>query len=103
MTTAWVLVVIVGVVTVALKGAGPLLLGGRSLPAPVESVLALLAPAMLAALLVIQTVTSEGAVVLDARLAGVGAAAVALALRAPLVVAVLLAAVVAAAVRALGM
>ena len=45
---------------------------------------ALLAPVLLAALVVTQTVGGDNELVLDARLAGVGAGAVAIAARAPL-------------------
>ncbi len=62
---------------------------------------ALVTVALLAALVATQTFTSGGAVVVDARLAAVAVAAVALALRAPFVLVVLLAAVVAAGLRAL--
>lgn len=42
------------VVTVAIKSAGPVALGGRELPAWFQSVVVLLAPALLAALIVTQ-------------------------------------------------
>jgi hypothetical protein len=59
--------------------------------------------ALLAALVAIQTLTSSnGALVVDARAAAVGVALIALALRAPFIVVVVLAAVVAAGLRALG-
>jgi hypothetical protein len=63
---------------------------------------ALVTVALLAALVAVQTFTTAGRLVLDARLAAIAVAAVALALRAPFVVVVLLAAVVAAGLRALG-
>ena len=60
--------------------------------------------ALLAALVGVQTLTGEGgALVLDARVAAVGVALVALALRAPFIVVVLLAAGVAALLRGLGL
>jgi hypothetical protein len=62
----------------------------------------LLAPCLLAALVVGQTVGDGRAVVIDARVAGVAAASVALLLRAPLLVVLVAAAGVAAAARALG-
>lgn len=68
----------------------------------VARVSALVTVALLAALVGVQTFTSGGHLVVDARLLAVAVAAVALALRAPFVVVVLLAAVVAAVVRALG-
>ncbi len=62
----------------------------------------LLTVALLAALVGVQTFTSAGALVVDARLVALGVAAVALALRAPFIVVVVLAAVVAAVLRGLG-
>lgn len=97
----WIAVAVVGGGTVALKGLGPALLGGRRLPGRVADVAILLAPTLLGALVVTQTLGSSDGLDVDARLVGVGAAAVALALRAPLVVVVVLAAVVTTAARAL--
>jgi hypothetical protein len=61
---------------------------------------ALLPVSLLAALVAVQTVTSEGRLVLDARAVGLGAAAVALLLRAPFLVVVIVGAAVAATLRA---
>jgi hypothetical protein len=102
MTAAWIAIVAVGLATVALKGAGPVAFAGRPLPRAISVVMPLLAPCLLAALVVGQTIGDGRAVVVDARLAGVAAAAVALALRAPLLVVLAVAAGVAAAARALG-
>lgn len=102
MSAAWIAVLVVGAATVALKGAGTLMLAGRPLPRRAAVVMPLLAPCLLAALVVGQTVADGRTVVLDARVAGVAAAAVALALRAPLLVVLAAAAGVAAVVRALG-
>jgi Branched-chain amino acid transport protein (AzlD) len=71
------------------------------MPAVAGRVVALLAPALLAALVAVETVTHGHALVLDARVAGLGAAGVALALRRPAIVAVIAAVVVAALVRAM--
>jgi branched-subunit amino acid transport protein len=95
----WLVVAFTGMVTVCLKGAGPVLLGGRRLEGAVARVVSLVAPVMLTALVVMQTVGGNRAVVIDARLAGVAAAAVALRLRAPLVVAMVIAAGVTVALR----
>jgi len=65
-------------------------------------VTALLPVALLAALVAVQTFTTRGGLVLDARAAAVGVAAVALLLRAPFLVVVVLAAATAAGLRALG-
>lgn len=102
MSETWVIVLAVGAGTMAIKAAGPVLLGGRALPAPVQSVVALLAPALLAALVATTTFASGQSLVVDARVAGVGVAVVALLLRAPVLVVVLLAAAAAAIVRIAG-
>ncbi|MDJ1130925.1 AzlD domain-containing protein [Streptomyces iconiensis] len=81
---------------------------GLSVPAgllerPLTQRLAALVPvALLAALTAQQTFGADTALVLDARLAGVGAAAVALLLRAPFLVVVGAAVLVTAGARALG-
>ncbi len=100
--TVWIAVVVVGVGTIALKGLGPALLGTRRLPERVGDIAVLLAPTLLAALVVTQTLGSSDGLEVDARLVGVGAAGVALAFRAPLIVAVVIAAAATAATRALG-
>jgi branched-subunit amino acid transport protein len=102
MSSGWTLVIVCGLATLTLKSLAPALLGGRDLPPRLLGVLALLAPTLLAALIVTQAFASGRALVLDARAAGLAAAAVALALRAPLLVVILAAAVVAALVRSLG-
>ncbi len=99
MSEAWAVVLVIGAVTVAMKGLGPLALGGRPLPAWAAGPLALLAPAVLAALVVTQTVGGDEAIVLDARVLGVAAAAVAIRLGAPVLVVTVVAAVVAAVAR----
>jgi uncharacterized membrane protein len=102
MSTTWLVVAGVGAATVALKGAGTLALGSQALPPRAKAVIALFPPSLLAALVIVQTVGDDRAVVVDARLAGVAAAALGLALRAPLLVVLTTAAAVAATARALG-
>jgi Branched-chain amino acid transport protein (AzlD) len=102
MTAAWIAVLGVGVATIGIKGAGTLVFADRVLPRGMAAVMPLLAPALLAALVVGQTAADGRALVVDARIAGVAAAAVALALRAPLLVVLGVAAAVAAGARALG-
>ena len=101
MSSAWWMVAIVGVATIAVKGAGPVLLGGKPLPPRIGRVIGLLAPALLAALVAISTFGSDRALVLDERALGVGAAAVSVAFKAPALVVVIVAAVVTAVARAL--
>ena len=86
--------------TYALKAAGPLVLGGRSLPATLDRVAARLPAALLAALVVVSTIADGRDLVFDARVVGVAVAGVALRLRAPFVVVVLAAVAATALVRA---
>jgi hypothetical protein len=99
-TEVWITIAGLAVASAALKAAGPLALGGRELPGPAQSVIALLAPALLAALVLTETFTRDQELTLDPRAAGLGCAAVAVLLRAPLLVIVLVAAAGTAAVRA---
>ena len=52
MSTTWATVLVVGAGTVALKAAGPVGVSGRRLPARVTELLEVVAPAILAALVV---------------------------------------------------
>jgi branched-subunit amino acid transport protein len=101
MSVGWWAVVLVGVATIAIKGAGPLLLGGRPLPPRLGRVIGLLAPALLAALVAISTFGGERALVLDERALGVAAAGVAVGFKAPPLLVVIAAATVTAVARAL--
>lgn len=96
---SWLVIAVVGAVTIAFKASGPVLLGRRRLPERVSGVVEVLAPAMLAALVVTQTVGAERELVLDERLAGVLVGALAVLLRAPLVVVMVAAAATAALIR----
>lgn len=102
MSAVWVIVLLVGGGTILLKSVGPVLLGGREIPAPIAGIVDLLAPALLAALVVTQVAGGgEREVVADARLVGLGAAVVALLVRAPLLLVVVVAAAATALTRAL--
>jgi len=98
-SAVWWSVLLVGAGTVLLKAAGPVLLGGRTLPPSLGAMLDLIAPSVLAALVVTQLVGGDRELVLDERLAGFAAAVVALALRAPILVVVAVAAVTTALLR----
>jgi uncharacterized membrane protein len=102
MSGIWGIVAAIGLGTMAIKAAGPVLLGGRPLPVRVRSVVALLAPALLAALVATTTLGEGQSLVVDARIIGVGVAVVALALRAPTLAVVLVAAAAAALARLVG-
>ena len=99
MSDAWVVVSVVGLATIAFKSAGPVFLGGRTLPGRIRSTVDLLAPVMLLALVVTQTFGGSEELEVDARVPGVAAAGVAIWLRAPVIVAMVIAGVVTAAVR----
>jgi branched-subunit amino acid transport protein len=92
MNRVWLAVVIVGAATIAIKAVGPVLLGGRELPPRVGNLVALAAPALLAALVVTQAVGGDRKLIFDARLVGLAAAVVAIRLRAPLVAVMVVAA-----------
>ena len=102
MTDVWVTIGVLAVATAVIRASGPVLLGGRELPTRVQGVIALVAPALLAALIVVQTVGAPegGALDVDARVIGIAAAAVALRLGASTLPVVAIAAVVTALVRA---
>jgi branched-subunit amino acid transport protein len=100
MSATWTVVLVVSVVTIAIKAAGPMLLGGRPLPRRLNAVVSLLAPALLAALVAVNTLGGDRELVIDARLPGVIAGAVAIWLKAPVLVVVIVAAAVTATVRA---
>lgn len=78
MSDVWIVVVAVGLATVCFKAAGPVLLGRRELPLRALAVVELLAPVLLAALVVTQAVGGDRELVLDARVVGIGAAGIAL-------------------------
>ena len=101
MTTLWISIVAVALASAAIKAAGPVLVGGRELSGSFLAVIKLLAPALLAALVVTGTFGDDRHLVLDARAIGVAVAGIALALRAPVLLAVLLAAAATALARAL--
>jgi branched-subunit amino acid transport protein len=101
-STLWVVIVTVTLASAAIKAAGPILSGGRELPPRVKAVIALLTPALLTALVVTGTFGEGGRLALDERALGVGVAAIAITLRAPVLLAVVLAALVTALARLLG-
>jgi branched-subunit amino acid transport protein len=102
MSDVWLTIGVLAVGTAAIRASGPVLLGGRDLPPTLRGVIALIAPALLAALVVVQTVGAAegGAPELDARILGVAAAGGALALGATTLPVVALAALVTALARA---
>lgn len=99
MTREAIAVLVVTAGTFLLKAAGPLVLGHRELPTAARRVVALMAPALLAGLIVVE-LGAAGWQNLDwTQLAGVAAAGVAWRLRIPMLPAVILGAAVAAGLR----
>jgi uncharacterized membrane protein len=100
MSEVWITVAALAVTTAAIRASGPVLVGGRDLHPRLFGVVALLAPALLAALVVTETFGEDGSLRVDERAAGVAAAGAALALRAPIIAVILIAAGVTALARA---
>jgi branched-subunit amino acid transport protein len=99
--TLWIAILAVAAGSFLLKAAGPALLGERELPPSSLGVIALLAPALLAGLVVVEVLGHRWADLdwtVPAALAAVVAARL---LRAPVLLAVLIGVVTAAALRAL--
>ena len=101
MSRTWLVVTMVGAGTIAIKSIGPVLLGGRPLPDGVSRVIELLAPALLGALVAVQTFGNGQALAVDERVLGVAVAAIAIWRKAPLLLVVVLATVTTALARAL--
>lgn len=100
MSDAWTTVIVLAVTTLLIRASGPVLLGGRDLPVPVRRVVVLLAPALLAALVITETLSDANGLVLDERAAGVAAAGLSLLWRDSLLLAMAVAVVVTATARA---
>jgi hypothetical protein len=98
----WAVIAVLFVATVLLKASGPLTVCGRQPPKRALAVIALVAPALLAALVVYQTfVGSSSGLTLDARIVGLAVALAAALAKLPVIVVVLLAAAATAGVRLL--
>jgi branched chain amino acid efflux pump len=102
-TATWLIIALLLIGTVVLKAAGPMALGRRELSSRRAGVTRLLAPALLAGLVVYETLgsTHGPGLVLDARVGGLVAGTIALALRLPLLVVVAAAALATAVLRVL--
>jgi branched-subunit amino acid transport protein len=98
----WALVAWLIVTTAVIRASGPVALGGRELPKRAVGVISLLAPALLAALVVTETFRGEGSeLTLDARALGVAGAAGVLAFRGGILLAIVVAMALTAGARAL--
>ena len=86
---SWLAIAVLAVGTYALKAAGPVLIGDRSLPRPIARATDLLPAALLAALIATDVAAGDRRLVVDARLAGFAAAVLAVRLRASFLIIVL--------------
>jgi branched-subunit amino acid transport protein len=93
MNAAWLTIILLALGTFLIKAAGPLILGERELPERLRNLIALLVPALLAALIVTEVFGGDDRKLhLDFRLVGLGVAALALVLRLPMIAVIVLAA-----------
>jgi branched-subunit amino acid transport protein len=100
--TVWLVVVLTALTTVVTKGLGPVATGSRELPEAAVRVVVLLAPALLAALVVTNALADGDRLTLGADTAGAAVAGLLLWRRAPVLVVVVAAAAVTAGLRAAG-
>ncbi|MCK9795597.1 AzlD domain-containing protein [Isoptericola sp. 4D.3] len=101
-TVLWATVLVASLLSLALKLAGHLIPQHWLATERVQRTSTLVTVALLVSLVVVQTFADGQALVVDARVPALAVAAIALALRAPFIVVVLLAAATAAGLRALG-
>lgn len=100
MSTTAVVIAGLAVTTFAIKAFGPVVAGGRDLPPRARAIVMLLAPALLAALVVTQTVADGDRLSVGAETAGVAAAGAVMWRTKSVVLCVVTAAAVTAALRA---
>jgi branched-subunit amino acid transport protein len=98
--TTWTLIVACAVVTAAIKGVGPVALGGRELPSWFSAIVAMMAPALFAALVVTQALADGRDWAVGADTAGVALASLAAWRGASVIVVVAIAALTTAGLRA---
>jgi len=101
-TAIWALIGLCALATAAIKAVGPIALGGRDLPAWFADVIALMAPALLAALVCTAALADGNRLAIGADTAGVAVAGVVLWRGGSVVVGVVVAATVTALLRVAG-
>lgn len=101
MTSVWITIAALSLGTFAAKIIGPLTVGDRLPEGRGLRVTGLVAPAILAGLVVYETFAAEDGFTIDARVAGLAAAAAGLMARLPMIVVILLAAAATALTRVL--
>ena len=103
MSAGWLTVLAVGAATIAIKAAGPVLLGGRRLRRRRSSRSSRFSPAaLLAPLVVVLTFQADGGLVVDGQVVGVAVGAVAIWRGVPVLLVVILAGAATAVARAFG-
>jgi branched-subunit amino acid transport protein len=100
--TTWLLVALCAVVTAAIKAFGPIALGHRDLPGWFTDVIVLMAPALLAALVVTAALADGDRLAVGPDTVGVAVAGAALWRGANIILGVVIAAAVTAGLRAAG-
>lgn len=98
---SWTLIIVLAIGAYAFKFTGLVVLGGRTLPAPLERCLALIPAAVISALIVKDSMTTGQDIVIDARAAGIAAAILLAWRRAPLILVIVAGAAVTALLRQL--
>lgn len=98
---SWTMIAVLAVGAYAWKALGLVVLGGRELGPRAAALTSLLPAALFSALIVVMTVAVDDGLVLDARVVGAAAGAVAAWRRAPFVVVVVVAMAATALVRAI--
>ena len=101
MSTPAIVIAACFVITATIKAIGPVALGGRELPTWFTSVVILLSPALLAALVATQAFANGDHLAIDADTAGVAAGGLAIWWTGSIIACVVLAAAVTAGLRAL--
>jgi branched-subunit amino acid transport protein len=99
---SWTVLIALCLISYALKAAGPLFAGGRDLGPGTRQVLDMVPVPLLAALILVQTLSLGHRLVIDARVPALAVAAILVWKQAPFVVVVLAAAATAALLRATG-
>ena len=99
---SWTVLLVLCAISYALKAAGPLLAGGRQLGPGLRRGLDLVAVPLLAALILVQTLSAGHRLVLDARAPALAVATLLVWRRVPFLVVVLAAGATAALLRGLG-
>jgi len=97
----WLSILVISAANSVLKATGPLVLGDRRLPFVARRVVALMAPVLLAGLIVVELVGPDWHGLDGPQVLGVAVAGLAWTVRTPMLVAVLIGAAAAAAVRLL--